>query len=399
MPELQDPPTEQKPYVSMMDSLAISTLGAPKSEPTEVPAENPAEEVPKEIPTEVPKETPKETPVKETNPKIEVETGDKVNTRNWRALNAAKTEIENERNDLRTKFETTSKEMEELRAKLTQAEEQLKNRVPEQDFDLQKQFTEREQQYIQQIEELKTHLRAADITRDPEFVAKYDNGRQSKVALLKQIAGKDFDPADEYQIQEIRDSLDAPRQRKFDAALIQLEQLDLERQEAINNAPKTYEQLQQRRQQQFMEIQKQELGKRLNLRNTVWENLTKTNETLAQDEELRNAVYERLEGLAGGKGAEAWTEENIMGNVAAATILGKLTHVQHQVIQGKDQELETVRKELETVKKEKEELDKFVKSRYGGLPSSETPSSSAPTNGMDLDPKRPMYEQIQIRTR
>src|SRR5690606_26465212 len=156
---------------------------------------------------------------------------------------------------------------EATQAKLKEYEEKLASQPK---FDPEE-FTKKEQQYQQQLAELQKELQAVSLERDPEFNARYEQPRQQLTGMLKEMATsagvdeKEFQRAlaDPERLYEIRESLQHRDQVRWDAALLNIEQINIQRNLPLQNKEQTYQQLQQQRENEWKTQRQKQLEQNL----------------------------------------------------------------------------------------------------------------------------------------
>lgn len=280
------------------------------------------------------------------------------------------------------RLEQAKKEAEERASKLQSEHEQTLARLKEFEerqasqpkFDPEE-FAKKEQEYQKRLQELTSELQAVSLERDPEFISRYEQPRQQLTGMLKELATsagveeKDFNRAlsDPDKLFEIRDSLQPREQVRWDAAVLAIEQANIQRNLALQNKEQTYQQIQEQRQNQYRIQREQQLQQNLSLADQVFSSVAETAAWVKDDPDTQAVVRGTLKALAGGEGAEQWTAENIMKHVAASKLQTPILQRQHELIKGQTAEIEELKKKLS-------EHEEFIKKQYGSLPSV-TPSN------------------------
>lgn len=299
---------------------------------------------------------------------------------NFERLEKAKKEQEERANRLQAEYEAAQNKLKEYEEKL--AKQPTFN--PEE-------FTKKEQEYQQRVTELQQKLQAVSLEHSPEFIEKYEQPRQHLQGVLKELATnagideKEFQRAlnDPDRLIEIRDSLQPREQYRWDAAVFNLEQANLNRELALKNWQQTYQNIQRDQEETWKTQRQRQLEQNLSIAKQVAEQSIETAVFAKEDPEIQAAVRNALTGLAGGEGAEQWTAEAIMKHVAAAKLQTPIIQKQHELIQNQTAEIEELKKKLS-------EHEEFIKKQYGSLPS------TTPSNGEDKPAGKPraIWEEV-----
>jgi hypothetical protein len=315
---------------------------------------------------------PKKPEAKQPEPQPEVQLKGKARE-NFERLEKAKKEQEERANKLQSEHEA-------LQTKLKEYEEKLSRQTQ---FDP-TEFTKKEQEYQQRLQQLTSELQAVSLERDPEFIARYEQPRQQLTGLLKEMATsagieeKEFQRAlnDPDKLFEIRDSLSQRDQVRWDAAVLNIEQVNIQRNLALQNKEQTYQQLQQQRENEWKTQRQRQLDQNLALSEQVLQGITEQAAWLKEDPDTQTIVRNTLRGLAGGEGAEQWTAQEIMKHVAASKLQTPILQKQHAIIESQTSEIEELKKKLS-------EHEEFIKKQYGSLPS------TTPSNDGEKKPEKP----------
>lgn len=316
---------------------------------------------------------------------------------NFAKLEEAKKAAETERDRLKTEFEATQTKLKEYEEKLKTAPN------PEE-------FTAKERQYQEQLQTLQNELKFAALERDPDFVAKFETPRAALQQTLQDMALSTGASQEDFQravklglsdrLDEIRESLPSHAQRRWDAALTQIESVQLQKELALKDRDRTYEEiLQQRNQHWQQEASKnanQLLQQNINLAHRLADEPFEKIEALKDNEELRQEVRSTLEAIAGGKGADKWNAEQLMREFAASVVQRHILQTQHQLIEGTQKELADTKAQLEEAKKALEERESFIQKRYGSVPKN-TPSSNGSSDKAEDDTA--IWKRIRVVTR
>lgn len=357
-------PAAPKPAQSPMESLLAGIRVTPSNETEAAPEEKKAEE-PKETKAEAKEPETKKEPVAEPEKK-----GPSEATReNFKKLEDSRKAIEKERNEARTQALELQTRIQQLEIVAQQAE--AKGKGADQ---LQQQL----ENAYRELNDTRQTLKAASIERDPEFIEQFVKRRERVMSDVKQLAlasGATEDAferalkfGDEDQLQEWRGALNPAQQRQWDARMLQVEQIDMQRQEAVENSDKTWQQLQQRQAKAYEEhasnITRQNLQLAANVENSFWTQFPNLNE----HEELKDSVRVALKGLAGGEGADQWTPEHIMRQVGFATILSHAVQSQKRVIDTAQEEIAKRDTEIAELKKKVSEQEEFIGGQARDIP-------------------------------
>lgn len=393
-------PTEEPPVASILDALSNNTIqiraeGSQQPESTPAP-ETPETPTPETATTSEPPKQPETPPEPQKPAEIPPELKGKARE-NFARLEQAKREAEEKAKKIEEEWKT---KYEESQSKIKEYESKISQAVNPEEF--QRQIEERDRK----LQELQNEYRLVALERDPDFIATYDRPRQliqdglKDMALQASVSEQDFQRAirlgDQSRLEEIRDSLPAHLQRKWDASLNQIEQINIQREIALKDKEQTYQQLSQQRQEQFKQQHAARLNENLSLADKIAEEPFEKIESLRENTELKARIKATLQGIAGGKGAENWTAEKIMRQVAAAETLQHFMGVQNQVIEGQKGEMETLKKSLEESQSKIKELETFITQRHGALPNNEVPAGGAQS---PTKTDKPIWEEIVIQAR
>lgn len=255
-------------------------------------------------------------------------------------------------------------------------------------------FTKKEQAYIEQLNTLRSELRTVALERDPDFIAQFDHPRQVLQENLKTMAADAGVDQNEFQramrmgpdkLDEIRDTLAPHQQRKWDAALTEIERIELQRGIALQNKDKTFEELNLHRSRVMQEQSTRAIQQNLQIAHQIALEPFEKLPMLKDDAELQAQVRSTLEAVAGGNGSDKWDVPQILRNVAAAQVLPRLLNMQAETNKQLEEKLAEVQKELE-------EANTFIKSKHGSLPRNEVKDGP----NKPAEDKRPFWEQIKV---
>lgn len=328
--------------------------------------------------------------------------------------------LESERNKARAEaeqhkiaVEKHQKELEELRQQMAQRDQALASKQGEVQGLIQAQ--QEAESLRQQLEEARKERLSLDVTQDPDFQARFDTviGTQEErlfslaasVDVRKEDLQRAFQFGDEERIATIRDALNPTMQRTWDAAMGIRESKRLEREDAIKDSKRTYAEIQERRSQQEKAKRQESLNRNLTSSRRIvaelWDDPAM--ESFRADTALRKEIETTLEYACGNGPKEfvdQWTPEQFLRAVAVNKILGRAIPAQHAVIAGKDEEIKKLTDTTAEKDKKIKELEGFIQSRYGSLPTADGGDirPAAPTNGL-LKPGEKFFSGINVSLR
>lgn len=303
------------------------------------------------------------------------------------------------------RLETAKKEAEDRAAKIQADYDAAQTRLKELEAKANSinvtEYEEREKKLQQELAEVRGQFKTVALERDPEFIAKYEEPRQTIFGNLKAMAvaagvtEADFarSVGTPEKLWEIRESLQPWEQHKWDAALTQMEQISVQRDLALKNRDQTIKEIEQRRNEEANQFYQKRVQENISIARKVAMEPFEKIEAFKDDEELKAQVTSTLEAIAGGKGAENWTPDQIMRHVAASVVQQKILTKQNELIESGAAEVKTRDEkiaELETKLKEREE---FIQSRYGSIPNNDVPSGSK----VEARSDRPIWEEIRVQ--
>jgi len=390
------PDTEQPEYVSVIDEITIPTPPAAQDivqpdtegEPKDKKPEAPKDDKPDKTETE------RKGTRKPTTPQGE---------ENFKTVTEARKAAEKRAEEVEAKakqLEEKVAEMERQLAELPQTKESAAR--------LQAQIAEREdaiEKLNQQLQAQREEAKAANLQRDPEFIDRFEKPRDFQVTQLRDmaVATKSIEEADIMRairdrnmdkLLEVREQLPPHQQYRWDAVLRKIEEIDLEKEQALADADKTYEKIQETRRQQQMKSLAQKLEERRATGAKIINDIREKVPFFREDPELQAQVTEIAEGVAGGKGAEQWTPERIIGTAVTVPVLLKVNAMQGTMIEEQKAKLEENAKKLEELEKKLADQDTFIKSRHGAGGDFRQPASRDVNTEYDQD--RPIHEQIRV---
>lgn len=373
MPEaatIDAPPATEKPATpppshpgSVM--IDLGNLGNKAKAVQTPPVEAPKEEKPPEV-------KPTEPPPAEKKPNDKEE--NMANLRKAReAAEAARKAAEEERDRLKSEFEEFRKKPaelpEEVKSKLTKAEQLEKD-----------------------LEEHRRTIRQLDLSRDPEFQAKYDKQITERITTMGQtalaagISEADWKNAvanwDENQFAEWTEAMPPVMKVKFTAAWTSAVDLHQKKQSELSNADQTYQQIQKQRQAEAEEQQKRYLSENEKLARSVMATALNP-EAVKEYEDLAPAAEAILMKAA----RHELPAKDIFEQLVANQTLARVTVKQRSRIE----ELEATLAERD---KKIQEQDQFIASHAGAVPRGDAAGSSAPSGGKTA----PVWNNIVVKT-
>lgn len=354
-------------------------------------------------PAEVPRET-TEAPV-EPNPPVDdrsmLEKVPKAPSPKARENFAKLEENLKQEAELRKAAEARVKEFEQREATLKAETETTQSRIKELEQKLSianpEEFTVKEQKYQQELEKLREEFKLVALERDPDFISRFDtpkvhlHAKLQDMAALIQVSNEDFQRAvklgQEDKLWEIRESLPDQLKPKWDAARIQIEQVDLQRELALKNKDQTYQEMTQKRQAEYQSQLAQKAQQNIALARQIALEPFEKMPFLKDNAELQSQVRRNVEALAGGEGADQFSVERILRDQAAFTVNQHILELQSQALQSKDTQIQ----ELQAKLKERED---FIQQRHGSLPNNEV----NPNEQKEAAKARPLWEEVKEMT-
>lgn len=287
------------------------------------------------------------------------------------AAEARAKQLEEEHTKLKTEFETFRKSPElpeEVKSKLTKTEE-----------------------YEKQLAEMRSTLRQTDLSRDPEFQAKYNKPITDRISVMGQTALAAGVPETEWknavgnwnedQFAEWSEAMTPIQRVKFNAAWQAAVGLYQEQQSELKNADTAYAEMLKKRQADQEAQQKQYLSQNEQLARSVMTDFIKP-ETLKEYEDLGPAAEAILMKAA----RHELTPQDIFTQLAGNQVLARVVPKQADRI-----------KELEAALAERDkkisEQDVFIANQAGAVPRGD----AAGTSGA-VDDKTPVWARLQVKT-
>jgi hypothetical protein len=290
---------------------------------------------------------------------------------NMANLRKAREAAEAERDRLKTEFEEFKKKAPELpedvKTRLTKAEQLEKER-----------------------EDLQRTIRQLDLSKDPEFQAKYNKpiteriGIMGQTALAAGVSENDWKNAvanwNEDQFAEWQEAMTPIQKVKFNAAWTAAVDLYQEQQSELKNADASYAEMQKKRQTDAEAQQKQYFTQNEQLARSVMAETIKP-ETLKEYEDLGPAAESLLLQAA----RHEIPAKDIFQQLAANQVLARVT-----VKQAK--ELEDLRAQIAERDKKISEQDEFISNQSGAVPR----GGAAGASGA-VDDKTPVWGRIVVK--
>jgi hypothetical protein len=362
---------------------SFKIVGTPQSNPN--PEDQKLQEELKEDGVEVPEEQKKPEVVTEQKPVVVTE--EKVKKEPSEATRQNFARLEKEKKEAVEKAAKLESDYLAAQARLKELEERSSQFNPE---DFQKQLQEREERLALLQNELKT----VALERDPDFIAKYDRPQIQLQDDLKELAVSTGVTAEEFQrafkmglvdrMEEIRESLPPHQQRAWDARITEIERVKIQRELALKNRDQSFEEITQTRHKAQIERANQLTNQNLQIARQVALEPFEKIEILKEDKELQTQVKTTLEAIAGGNGAENWSTDKILRQVAASVVLPRILEMQGAALQERDTKLAQLQKELD-------EANDFIKSKHGSLPRNEVATKDPKT-----EDKTPVWDRIKV---
>lgn len=356
---------------SVLDDIVVQPGGPLNPEQTQIAPQTP------------PKEETKPEPVQEGKKGVSVEEpGKKEPPKEEKKTRSDFQKLEDAKKAAEKLAQDREKEAADAKARIAELEKQYA------EFEPTKKNAETSQKRIEEqeaeLQRIRQELKSASIERDPDFQEKYIKGKQVHVDHLKDLVPKEHEAdflralrtGNEDTLNEIRENLAPHLQRKWDAHLNRLELLEVERQEEVANADRTYQKQQEQRQQQRVRSSEESLNVHRKLGKEVIAEVSENIGALKDNHQLMTALHEIAEGVAGGKGAEQWDAKALFRNVLMTRVLAEHVTAMDGVLKGLHEKVETTEKELKERDEKIANYETFIKSRHGSLPGAETFSAT-----------------------
>lgn len=368
---LEAPETQQEP-VNPRGSVTIDldNLFEKKEEPKEIQKVE-EKEAPKEAAKEAPKDEkkPEQKPAKANDPATN--------------LGAMRKTLEEKEAALAERM----KEIEALRAE----HEALKSKPIELPDDVKGKLSAVEK-LEKEFAETRAALRQADLSRDPDFRAKYQNRINSTTKMMVDIASAAGIPKDQIQaafsnwnvdaFAEWADSMTPGKRLEFQAAMLKTQELYQEQQLELQNAETTYEKLNKER-QEYAETQRKQI---------LESNEKMAKEVVAEVMGRGNAkdfadLQQHAEAVAMQVARFEMPPRDVIHNAVANQLLARVTKSQSEKI-------EELQKQLDAQAAKLKEQEEFIASRSGAVPRG---GEAGKTTQGDVDEDKPIWEQVVVR--
>lgn len=372
MPEVAEPPVEQKPVIAPpMGAVTVdlSNLGKKAAGKTEVEVKPPVETPPVEVKPPETKVDPVIAPPKPSDKEHNMAELRKARE----AAEEARKALEAEHNKLKTEFE-------EFRNKPSELPEDVKGKLS------------KAEQLEKELQEARQRLRQTDLAQDPEFQAKYNKPIMDRITTMGQtalaagVSEADWKNAvanwDENQFGEWSESMPPAQRVKFMAAWTAAVDLSQQQQAELKNADTALQELQKKRQADQEQQQKQYFTQNEQLAKTVMSEFIKP-ETLKEYEDLGPAAEAILMKAA----RHELTAKDIFTQLAGNQVLARVVPKQAARIT----ELETALAERD---KKIAEQDAFIANQAGAVPRGDAAGSSAAAQGDNT----PLWKQVVVKT-
>lgn len=382
-PETKETPTEpaQKPHPGAITIDLDNLLSKPKPvEKKSEEVEKPEDLAAKEAAAKEAELKSKEADAKAAESASKSEKA-KANTKeeNLANLRIARENAEKAAREAAEERDRLRKEIEDLRAKAPELPEDVKGKLSK--------FEEIEKER----EELRKSLRQADLARDPEFREKYQKQIAARIGIMEQVAlsagvsKEDWHRNaiagwNEEQFAEWRESMTAAQRVKFDAAWTSAVSLHQEQVAALEDADKSYAELEKQRKLDAETQQRQYIQQNETLGKSVLAEVLKP---------VSSEDYPDLADSATAVVMQAARHElpakDIFQQLAYNQILARVTQKQ----KGRIEELEAKIAEHE---KKIAEQDAFIANQAGAIPRGDAAGKVT-----DLPDDKPVWESFRVK--
>jgi hypothetical protein len=280
---------------------------------------------------------------------------------NFKALREKTEAVEKTAKEREEAIKLREKELADLRAEYDTFK---KNPIP-------KEFEEKLTAAEKRAQELDSQLRVAALSRHPEFQRKYNDGiKQQAEGMASMAKAIGIDPKeiqealgrwDTTKFSEWFDAMDRPSQIRFQGFWGRAEQLDTERLMELENAEKTYGEMEKAQKSTMEKAQQDYVDGLRKEKTTILGELESSQELVKNDPALR-AEIETLIDRAARLNGEPMQPGQILRSLANAHVLAR--HFER--VSKEKADLST---ELEGVKKTLAERDAFITKMNGGIPT------------------------------
>jgi hypothetical protein len=271
-----------------------------------------------------------------------------------------------------------AKEFEEFKKKAPELPEEVKTRLT------------KAEQLEKEREDLQRTIRQLDLSKDPEFQAKYNQpiteriGIMGQTALAAGVSEADWKNAvanwNEDQFAEWQEAMSPIQKVKFNAAWTAAVDLYQQQQSELKNADMTYAEMQKKRQTEAEAQQKQYFTQNEQLARSVMAETIKP-ETLKEYEDLGPAV----EGIMLQAARHEIPAKDIFQQLAANQVLARVTVKQAD-------EIKDLRAQIAERDKKISEQDEFISNQSGAVPRGDAAGASGPTGD-----KTPLWKNIVVK--
>jgi len=296
--------------------------------------------------------------------------------------------------NLRKKLEDQTKELEDYRAKYSTVEKEY-NEYKSKPIEVPEEFKTKLSTLEQERETFSKELMAAKLERHPDFQRKYQKNIEGQVQLMTKIAIESG--IDENEVRQGMGSWNedtfgawaeqmGPGARtKFSAAWIKSEELWNERTQAIQNAEKTWTDMQREYEAKSKADYDSQLSNNEKLAKSLVKELILDNEGYKEFEDLPAAA----EAMAMKAARYELTPKEVFQNVIAGQALAKINVKLNDTVKAKDETIAELTKKLS-------DAEAFIKDQAGSTPS---PSAGGVITKGGTAEKRPIWDQIVIAPR
>lgn len=286
--------------------------------------------------------------------------------------------------------ENRAKEIEAERDRLKTEFEEFKTKPPELPEDVKTRLTKAEQ-IEKELEESRRLIRQTDLSRDPEFQAKYNRPITERISTMGQIAiaagvpEADWKAAsanwNQEQFGEWAENMTPAQKIRFQTAWMGAEDLWQAQQAELQNADKSYQELQKKRQADAEAQQKQYLSQNEQLAKSVMAEFIKP-ETLKEYEDLGPSA----EAIVLKAARHEMPAKDIFQQLVANQVLSRVTVKQKSRID----ELEAALVERD---KKISEQDAFIANQAGAVPRGDAAGATTATGKTG-----PIWQNIVVKT-
>lgn len=246
--------------------------------------------------------------------------------------------------------------------------------------------------YETELKETRSRLRQADLSRDPEFQAKYSEPIKARIKTMADIAlASGVDPADwqaaarNWNVEQFAswsESMTAGNKMKFIAALTGAEDIHQQQLQELENADKAWEELTKTRQQHQENERKSAISNNEAIAKGLLDELVFKNEGLKDYKDLGPMAETAVMAAA----RYQMAPQDVFRNIVASQVLATVTVKQNEQIQGLTEQLTEKDKKIA-------ELEKFVSEHAGAVPRGDGRGDQT-----EAEDKRPIWERVVVKT-